>query len=1325
MKTFQIFCLIFFLTNCFGQEKIRDADYIKTLQNIYRDSVGTDWLNWVVVDAAPTRIYMQSWTDEQRETFFNDFDPDFLDMWSGAAMNRGDFYRMRGVAVNSPMECEYQESINPVMFYAEKLFGTNGIARKEDGTVAMRGFTETVSATCMCNLAPKWEEVVRQGVIRPGIFGNALYQDNIANPLYTWNQGFCGWCNYRFIRFMEERFTKKQLSEMHFDPETFNINKYIREKRLLLNTDFSMDGSQIYQEQELKNSSAEELLIDPILREYIRFQYITNIALVVDKANALKKVARQFELPTPVFYGNIPHISGLRASPTIMAAYVDVPWSEVSTELQPPFYAGRQAWSTLVYKVGRAMSNFERPVFTVQYHGGKHSPYGGNKKLPTALAAAEAHANGGVPVQTWIATEFNHLMGKKGWDKNFYEVNRVHAKFTGRNRVLFTDRTQVAHIGLVHSLTSTFWRQFQSFTVPRPHLNHFTAVARFLEEEHLPYEIIPFGHPDVFDDTPALARLNRYRSIIIPEADCISDVQAEAISNWVRNGGNLILWGINGVRDEEMNPRKKPVFSDLLNNTGSGTVRIVDKKMADLYALGVYILPTSKEKAKKWKYTFSMPSPDWFHTDFNDAGWASGNAPFGSKEIRGAVPNTEWTSSDIWLRREFDVQTNANLKTLIFDIIHLWDTDVYINGVLAANAKGRGRVFEGYQTLDLSPEAMAAVRIGCNVIALHCKNNPADIASGQIVDVGILSFEGNEKITGIMQLEKDILDTDLLPTVWTNVWKHGAGPMTTVTLVNYDLKANDDFVRPVRNFTIRFQSPDVNKLSKAYWFAPDYFGDDPPPPIELAITRDGNWINVQIPQLDLFGVVVFSAEQELPVRTNAAAARKAFNRIRIAQHCLEGAPVMDDAAETAVRQTLAKIQGNAAVEECSALSEEMQILADSLYAIQTTVTYRVMAEIEQSRQQTLNAEGVLRFDFGTRNAAKEWIAIEPNTIYTSMLGYGWTVNQDIVAVERSKPDALHSDFIRNINPINSSWPGKSKNRMYPFIDPPHRPGEFRIDLPNGKYRVTIISGDYSEMNPGGGTANEGRTASTYVEANGKLKLFGEMLRSGRFDNRAFETTVTDGKLILRFFGKNVGPLYHNSIEWLVNGVLIQTMDQTPTAAAQTSIKSGMFMKAASITNWHVLGPFADKDFQGMEIDFGPETNTDLFKTWQGKNGVVSWVPWTADSSEVARVPLDVLCNVSTEGLVAFAQTRVSCSVPTDALLHISMTQRGAVYVNGEKVYEDQLAVGLLPQEAQIPIRLNAGENTILVKSLHHWGDDWAIRTGLNDLRGQPLSNLKP
>lgn len=141
------------------------------------------------------------------------------------------------------------------------------------------------------------------------------------------------------------------------------------------------------------------------------------------------------------------------------------------------------------------------------------------------------------------------------------------------------------------------------------------------------------------------------------------------------------------------------------------------------------VVPTSQQKGITWRYTTETPAAGWFQAGFNDSGWKSGEAGFGTRETPGAVVRTEWNSADIWIRREFDMPA-GKFENLQLFMHHDEDADVYINGVLAARVAG----FTGdYDFTALTPEGRAAIKPGKNTIAVHCHQT----TGGQYIDLGL------------------------------------------------------------------------------------------------------------------------------------------------------------------------------------------------------------------------------------------------------------------------------------------------------------------------------------------------------------------------------------------------------------------------------------------------------------------------------------------------------------------------------------------------------------------------------------------------------------
>jgi hypothetical protein len=141
------------------------------------------------------------------------------------------------------------------------------------------------------------------------------------------------------------------------------------------------------------------------------------------------------------------------------------------------------------------------------------------------------------------------------------------------------------------------------------------------------------------------------------------------------------------------------------------------------------IVPTAREQAAMWRYTFSKPAGNWSAADFDASAWKEGPGGFGSAKTPGAAVRTEWKTADIWLRREFTLPAGrlGDPRVLVH---HDEDVEIYVNGVLAGQASG---YTTDYETLPMTAEGKAALKPGRNVMAVHCFQT----TGGQYIDVGI------------------------------------------------------------------------------------------------------------------------------------------------------------------------------------------------------------------------------------------------------------------------------------------------------------------------------------------------------------------------------------------------------------------------------------------------------------------------------------------------------------------------------------------------------------------------------------------------------------
>jgi hypothetical protein len=141
----------------------------------------------------------------------------------------------------------------------------------------------------------------------------------------------------------------------------------------------------------------------------------------------------------------------------------------------------------------------------------------------------------------------------------------------------------------------------------------------------------------------------------------------------------------------------------------------------------VTILPTSEAGPTQWRFTYSTPPARWMKPEFNDSAWSTRNGAFGTP---GGVVRTNWSTYNIWLRRDFFVDRPERLRFFL-RLNHDEDVEVYINGRLALSEAGYNRAYDYY---PITGNAANGINSGRNVLAIHCRN----AGGNQFIDAGIV-----------------------------------------------------------------------------------------------------------------------------------------------------------------------------------------------------------------------------------------------------------------------------------------------------------------------------------------------------------------------------------------------------------------------------------------------------------------------------------------------------------------------------------------------------------------------------------------------------------
>ncbi|HEY5499397.1 MAG TPA: hypothetical protein VIK20_03320, partial [Bacteroidales bacterium] len=166
-----------------------------------------------------------------------------------------------------------------------------------------------------------------------------------------------------------------------------------------------------------------------------------------------------------------------------------------------------------------------------------------------------------------------------------------------------------------------------------------------------------------------------------------------------------------------------------------GKIKAINEKLLHQNLVKEILLPDATGHAPFWKYTTSKPTSGWYGLDFKDSDWETGKAGFGAgtPPPPGSVVNTQWNTSDIWLRTDFKLGKikAKDLDNCYFHLYYDEDYEIYINGILVASGKGNSTSYVSIRLTEEAKKALKGNRV--NRIAAHCHQN----GGGQFIDLGI------------------------------------------------------------------------------------------------------------------------------------------------------------------------------------------------------------------------------------------------------------------------------------------------------------------------------------------------------------------------------------------------------------------------------------------------------------------------------------------------------------------------------------------------------------------------------------------------------------
>jgi len=208
------------------------------------------------------------------------------------------------------------------------------------------------------------------------------------------------------------------------------------------------------------------------------------------------------------------------------------------------------------------------------------------------------------------------------------------------------------------------------------------------------------------------------------------------------------------------------------------------------------IVPTFEKEHWTAQYTTDAPKGDWTAEDYNDSSWKEGKGSFGSPGRLKAI--TSWTTPDIWVRREVNIDADMLNRDLFIEYSHDDGVEIYINGQQIVNTGNSARA----NVLQRIPdEAKKYLKPGKNLIAAHCNDGGGE----SFLDFGIWMRKDNEQ--KFNQTAHQI-NVNVLPTQTFYTFQCGGVQLEVIFTAPLLMDNLDLMTRPVNYITYQVKSID-------------------------------------------------------------------------------------------------------------------------------------------------------------------------------------------------------------------------------------------------------------------------------------------------------------------------------------------------------------------------------------------------------------------------------------------------------------------------------------------------------------------------------------
>jgi cellulose synthase operon protein C len=191
--------------------------------------------------------------------------------------------------------------------------------------------------------------------------------------------------------------------------------------------------------------------------------------------------------------------------------------------------------------------------------------------------------------------------------------------------------------------------------------------------------------------------------------------------------------------------------------------------------------------------------------------------------------------------------------------------------------------------------------------------------------------------------------------------------------------------------------------------------------------------------------------------------------------------------------------------------------------------------------------------------------------------------------------------------------------------------------------------------------------------------------------------------------KKLSAVYRGALQWRIAAMDIDRGDLEGSQREIGTLKM--------LTDWMVIGPFSNEENGGFDKEYGPETEVDYTKKYQGRDREVGWER-LRHVDLAGSIDFDAVMYPDAQ-VLAYALTFVNVETNTDAVLRFGAGNAVKVWVNDALLLSNDEDVAFAFDQYEVPCRLRTGCNKILFKVCERH-DQWKLAARLTTAAGEPL-----